>query len=184
MKSIGTNQSRAKAGQRGLSCRKATWLVPAASLALMAASGCGGTSSKVIITPPQSKPAQLYFAPTMGDIYASTYTIDHTAMTFARKVYGFDQSPAAGGRITDSGIASKLSNGIVSLGITYNETTSGVITVYNPPLIGSWAVELPGHAALVGMKDATNFTPVVPTLACPSIATPQSFLFLTIPTLL
>ena len=43
-------------------------------------------------------------------------------------------------------------------------------------------MEIPGQAALIGMSDYTNFTPAVPTDACPSLATPQTFLFVTIPT--
>jgi hypothetical protein len=118
----------------------------------------------------------------MGDIYAATFAIDHTANTFVRTVYGFDGSPADGATITDSGVISVLPNGITSLGTTYNENSSAVKSTYNPPLTGSWAVEIPGQAALIGMKAYPNFTPVVPTGSCPNIATAETFRFVTIPT--
>jgi len=128
-----------------------------------------------------AKPSQLYFAPSLGDQYASTYAIDHTANTFVRDVYGFDGSSATGATVTDSGPISGLSNGIVSLETSYNKSTSGVQTIYNPPQTGNWAIEMPGQAALIGMKACTNFTPAVPTESCPSLTTPETFLFVTIP---
>jgi hypothetical protein len=154
-------------------------LTLAASLGLMAA-GCSTTTTLATTTAP-ANPSQLYFAPTVGDQYASTYAIDHTANTFVRDVYGFDGSTAAGATVTDSGAISTLSNGVVSLAISYNESTSGVQTIDNPPLTGNWAVELPGEAALIGMKAYSNFTPAVPTESCPNLATPETFLFVTIP---
>jgi hypothetical protein len=117
----------------------------------------------------------------MGDLYASTYAIDHTAKTFVRKVYGFNDSAAAGATVTDSGDLSAASNGVVELGTTYNLSAAGVATTYSTPQTGNWAIELPGQAALIGMKAYTNFTPAVPTNACPSLTTAESFLFITIP---
>jgi hypothetical protein len=119
----------------------------------------------------------------MGDAYGATYAIDHTANTFVRKVYGqnISGSPADGATITDSGVLSTLSSGITSLSITYNLSPGGTTTTYSPPLTGSWAVEIPGQAALIGMVDYANFTPAVPSGTCPSIATAQTFQFVTIP---
>jgi len=148
---------------------------------IVALAGCGSSSKTTTIAPPPPDPSQLYFSPTMGDVYASTYAIDNTANTFVRTVYGFDGSPANGGTVTDSGVVSTLPNGIVSLGIEYNENVSGVKTTYNPPLTGSWAVELPGQAALIGMTDYSSFTPAVPTGACPSLTIATTFQFVTIP---
>jgi len=170
------------AGQnRQLAQTTGRWLrsTLAASVALLAA-GCGSSITPAATTPP-ADPSQLYFAPTLGDQYASTYAIDHTANTFVRDVYGFDGSSAAGGTVTDSGAISTLANGVVSLALSYNVSTSGVQTTYNPPLTGNWAVELPGEAALIAMKAYSNFTPAVPTESCPNLDTPQTFLFVTIP---
>jgi len=165
--------------QRGQALRRWLGLGLAASLGMMAA-GCGSSNTPATTTP-AANPSQLYFAPTLGDQYASTYAIDHTANTFVRDVYGFDGSPAAGATVTDSGAVSMLSNGVVSLAVSYNESTSGVQTIDNPPLTGNWAVELPGQAALIGMKAYSNFTPAVPTESCPDLSTPENFLFVTIP---
>jgi hypothetical protein len=120
----------------------------------------------------------------MGDIDASTFAIDNTENTFVRKVYGnygFQPSPANGGTITDSGVISALPNGVTSLGTTYNETSNGKETTYNPPLTGSWAVEIPGQAALIGLKAYTDFTPAVPTESCPNLPSATAFQFVTLP---
>jgi len=168
-----------KSGQDCRTHGRSLRLLLAASLGLVAA-GCGSNTTPIKPVTP-SNPSQLYFAPTLGDVYASTYSIDHTANTFVRDVYGFDGSAANGATVTDSGVISTLPNGIVSLETTYHESTSGVQTTYNPPLTGSWAVELPGQAALIGMKAYANFTPAVPTESCPSLSTAETFLFVTIP---
>jgi hypothetical protein len=151
----------------------------------LAISGCTSKSPSSGTTPtPPTVPqgsSKLYFSPTMGDTYAATYAIDHTANTFTRKVYGFNQSPADGPTVTDSGKVSSLSNGILSLGTTYNESSSGVSTTYDPSLSGSWAVEIPGEAALIGMQDYPTFTPVVQTNVCPAFSTAQTIQFVTIP---
>jgi len=157
-------------------------MVLAAWLGMFTA-GCGNNTSTVSNVP-TSDPSQLYFAPTTGDVYSSTYAIDHAANTFVRKVYGkygSQTSPASGGTVTDSGTISKLSNGVISLETTYSETSTGTETTYAPPLTGNWEVELPGQAALVGMKAYTNFTPLVPTQSCPSLASATTFQFVTIP---
>lgn len=168
-----------QSGQNPLAAWGAPRLLLAAALAAMAA-GCGSNSTPVKPVTP-SNPSQLYFAPTLGDVYAATYALDHTAATFVRDVYGFNNSPANGATVTDSGVISTLPNGIVSLGTTYNLSAGGVQTTYNPALMGSWAVEIPGQAALIGMKAYTNFTPAVPTQSCPSFTTAQTVLFVTIP---
>ncbi len=146
--------------------------------------GCGSTPAAQSNPTPAPNPqgsSKLYFAPTMGDVYASTYSIDHTANTFVRTIDLSDNSPANGTTVTDSGVISMLPNGVLSLGISYNLSSSGTGTTYNPPMTGSWAVEIPGEAALIGMMDYTNFTPVVPTNTCPTFATPQTIQFVTIP---
>jgi hypothetical protein len=157
------------------------WPVAAMVLGLMAV-GCSSSTSIVNNDPP-SDPAQLYFTPNMGNVYAATYAIDNSASanTFVRTVYGFDGTPAGGGTITDSGVISALSNGVISLGTTYHESSSGVKTTYSPALTGSWAVGWLGQAALIGMDAYPNFTPAVPTQACPSITTKETFQFVTIP---
>jgi len=165
--------------------------VPAWSMLLAAAClitlGCSGSKSSSPAnsgsTPapnPQGS-SKLYFSPAMGDVYAATYSIDHTANTFVRKVYGFNNSPANGPTVTDSGVIASLSSGIVSLDTTYNENSTGTSTTYDPPLTGSWAVEIPGQAALIGMKDYATFTPAVPTGTCPAFSSPQTIQFVTIP---
>ncbi len=185
--SLGTGiHRRPKNAMHGARRASAQFAFPALAAAAMAFALCGCSSKPVAQSNPPSAPnpqgsSKLYFAPTMGDVYASTYSIDHTAKTFVRTIDLSDNSPANGTTVTDSGVVSMLPNGVLSLGITYNLSSSGSGTTYNPPMTGSWAIEIPGEAALIGMNDYTNFTPVAPTNTCPSFATPQTIQFVTIP---
>jgi hypothetical protein len=174
-------------------------LVLAASLGMIATgcnsltSGSGGTSSNT----PQS-PSQLYFAPQMEAQSLTTYAIDHAASagypegTFVRTTYSVN-----GATITDSGgidlPGSKPSNGVLSLATTYIDGSEPIAKA----LTGSWAIELPGQAALVQMNtpavsgiggvtiDAVNFfTPAVPTQSCPTFTSSETFQFVTIPNIL
>jgi hypothetical protein len=158
-------------------------LAMAASLGLLI-SGCGGTS-KSISDPASQNPSQLYFAPTMGDQIGSpsTYALDHTAGTFVRSTYS-----ASGATIMDAGVLS-TSDGIDALSVEYIYSGNGDFTS-NAGLSGSWAVDLPGQAALVqidtppegsSISAVNHFTPAAPTESCPSLTTAETFQFVTIP---
>lgn len=155
-------------------------LLPAVSIAalgLMLASCSSPSKGSGSFPPPNPQGSSvLYFAPSMANNNAATFAIDHTARTFDRKIYSAD-----GGTISDSGDIAVLSNGIVSLESTYNVSSTGVVTIYNPPLTGSWAVEIPGEGALVGMQDYVDFTPVAATGTCPSLKPAKVIQFVTIP---
>ncbi|MGD0730969.1 MAG: hypothetical protein ABR956_06875, partial [Terracidiphilus sp.] len=180
MKALHPCKRRWPSGLGSEALRSGLQLLLAASLGLFV-TGCSSGSSTAGNPAPPANPSQLYFAPTMGDDYQATYAIDHTANTFVRSVDYTENSTADGLTITDSGGISPLSNGIVSLGETYHNSLNGSTSVYNPAQTGNWAVELPGQAALIGMADYTNFTPAVPTGACPGIATAETLQFVTIP---
>ena len=176
---------RVKSGRPGCRSRRCRLSLTIVAILGALASGCSSGKAPATTNPdPAPNPqgsSKLYFAPSLGDVYASTYSIDHSANSFVRKVYGFNNSPANGATVTDSGIISKLSNGVLSLETAFNESGTGTTTTYNPPLKGSWAVEIPGQAGLVGMRDYTNFTPIVPTGSCPNLAKAETLLFVTIP---
>ena len=166
----------------GQPLRRWLGLTLAASLGLMAA-GCGSSSTTSASTTAPADPSPLYFSPTLGDDYQAAYAIDHTATphpAFTRSVDYTNDSSADGLTVTDSGTFTTLSNGILDLDATYHNDLNGTTTV-NPPPTSNWAVELPGQAALIGMESYPNFTPAVPTGSCPSLATPETFLFVTIP---
>jgi hypothetical protein len=190
MKSIEALTERDRAGYSRVGSRRPSrWLQPAlaASLAAMAI-GCGSGKSTVIVDSP-ANPSQLYFAPGMDSGSQGTYAIDHTAKTFVRSTYN-----TSGATITQAGAISTLTSGVISMGATYiNGNGNGNVILPNP-VIGSWAVELPGQAALVELDipaettsqeitiPAVNyFNPAVPTQSCPSLATAETFQFVTIP---
>jgi hypothetical protein len=187
-------------GRRGRDGETPSWRVglalAAASLGIM--TGCNSlTISSSSGTPPStsSNASQLYFAPQMGAQSLSTYTLDPTASTgypdgtFVRTTYN-----VSGAIITDSGginlPGTKPSNGVLSLDTSYIDGSEPI----SEALTGSWAVELPGQAALVQIStpavsgiggvtiDAVNyFTPAVPTQSCPSLKSAETFQFVTIP---
>ena len=170
------------------------WLALAASLAVLAA-GCGGSAKGSSVV--AANPSRLYLAAGVGNL--ETYAIDHTANTFVVSTYD-----AYGGTIQASGSACQLSNGILDLDTSYldgynlqtplptcpptgNSTSNQVPVTGNNAESSTWAVELPGQAALVELETTnqygttTSFAPLVPTQSCPSLATAETFQFVTIP---
>jgi hypothetical protein len=189
--------------QRGPGRESSWWrlgLLFAASLGLMSA-GCNSlplSSSGSSSGNSPTSPNQLYFAPQMGAGALATYTIDYTGAgnypegTFVRTTYSAattitsstGTTTITGATITNAGnidLSSSTSptNGVLSLATTY---IAGGGSIANP-LIGSWAVQLPGQAALVELNTpgVDFFTPAVPTQSCPSLTTQQTFQFVTIP---
>ncbi|MGO9336286.1 MAG: hypothetical protein ACLPY1_02140 [Terracidiphilus sp.] len=156
--------------------------------------GSNGSSSQT------SNPAQVYLAAGVGSLASevdalSTYTLDNTLDTFVVTAYapsGITLSTAAGSTIStgatilESGTISTLSNGVVQLGATY---FPGAVlsSASQPSQTASWAVEIPGQAALVEVEatnangTSTTFAPLVSTQNCPSLQSPQPFQFVTIP---
>jgi hypothetical protein len=207
MKMIRVFNPNGRTGQRGPGS-ETLWqvlgLALTAWLGLMT-TGCSSVSTSVgTAASTNSAPdaSQLYFAPAMG-VSPATYSIDHTASTpdpngtFVRTTYGITSNAigeAIGATITDSGGINLSnpapSNGVLSLSTTYIDGSEPI----SSPLTGSWAVELPGQAALIQLNTpamnglqgseigaANYFTPAVPTQSCPSLTTAQSFQFVTIP---
>lgn len=188
------------------------WLILVAPLGMMAVGCASGNPTTTGVADPEASPSKLYFAPNMGSGAVATYTIDHTANTncptppaisttcndgtFVNTTYS-----ASGATILDSGViaqsppnGSTLPDGIFSLDATYVYGGLNAIVTLPVPVSGSWAIELPGQAALVElnipsentsqqtMTAAVNFfAPAVPTQSCPNLATAESFQFVTIP---
>jgi hypothetical protein len=171
------------------------------SLALLVA-GCNGINSGGS-SGGTSNPAQVYLAAGVGSLTASsgagetlaTYTLDNTLNTFVVTAHGpsgviistvAGSTTSTGTTILESGNISMLSNGIVPLEATY---FPGAVlsSASQPSQTGSWAVEIPGQAALVEVEaanaggTATTFAPLVATQSCPSLQSPLSFQFVTIP---
>jgi hypothetical protein len=184
---------------------------PVAAMVIGCGSGTNSSSTSV-----STDPSQLYFSPRMDSGLLTTYAIDHTANTtcntsptlsincndgtFVRSTYS-----ASGATIQDSGViplsppnGPTFPDEIYGLDTTYiNGGSNGTVTL-SGPVAGSWAVELPGQAALVELnvpQEKTNqggsiipaanyFTPAVPTESCPSLATEENFQFVTIPKIL
>jgi hypothetical protein len=117
-----------------------------------------------------------------GSTVLNTFSIDRTAKTFVRESY----VPTQGNEryVRSSGGFDVLSQGVLGIGITYSCLTgrvcSGDGVNYNPPQTGSWAIELPGQAALV-QGSGTPFVPLTSNMTCPTATTAQNFQFVTIP---
>ena len=171
----------------------------AASLAFLAG-GCGSNSGSKGGPGQTSNPAQVYLAAGVGSSASgvealSTFTLDSTAGTFVITSFapsGVTISTVAGSTVSsgatilESGKTSTLSNGVVRLDATY---FPGAVRSSASPSsqTRSSAVEIPNQAALAEVEASnsygtfTTFTPLVPTQFCPSLQSPQSFQFVTIP---
>lgn len=172
------------------------------SLALLVA-GCASSTNSGGSSGGTSNPVQVYLAAGVGSLTASssdgetlaTYTLDNTLNTFVVNAYGpsgviistvAGSTTSTGTTILESGNISTLSNGIVPLDATY---FPGAVlsSASQPSQTGSWAVEIPGQAALVEVEatnaggSATTFAPLVATQLCPTLKSSQSFQFVTIP---
>jgi hypothetical protein len=141
-----------------------------------ALAGCSSSPSSNSNPGQTTNPAQTYLAAGVGNL--ETYLIDLTANDFVVTSYG-----ASGGTIQASGSVSQLSNGVLDLDITYLPG----LTISSPPQTGNWVVGIPGQVALMELETtssfgtSTSFAPLVPTQSCPSLATAETFQFVTIP---
>jgi hypothetical protein len=188
-----------QSGRKGGSDRRRGPIAAAGcALALAAAlvatvAGCSGvdkSSSSTGTSSSTTNPWQLYFSPQMANDAQSTYAIDTSQNTFVRSTY----SPS-GQTVTDSGSLSALSGQIVGLGVTYIGALDNSYTIPSgsSAITGSYAVQVPGQAALVAVNTpqvsgslgdipATSyFSPAVPTTVCPNLSSAQTFNFVTIP---
>jgi hypothetical protein len=158
-----------------------------AGLSLFAAPFFSGCSNGITATTPPVTPvvSQSYVGPNMkdGTSVLNTYSIDRTAKTFVRESY----DPKQGNEryVRSSGGFDVLSQGVLGIGITYSCEIGGNIcggngVNYSPPQTGSWAIELPGQAALVQVL-GTPFVPLASNMTCPTATTAQNFQFVTIP---
>jgi hypothetical protein len=112
----------------------------------------------------------------------ATYTFDDTAKTFVQSTYAFNGTQQ-GPQINNSGVMATLSRGLLSLGTEYEFPYAGGTTgtTYNPPLTGSWAVELAGQGGGLVELLGQPVSPLVAAESCPSLATSESFQFVTLP---
>jgi len=163
---------------------------------LLVALACAGCSISATPVTTQADTTQTYFGPATNGLYSQgRFAIDHSTnsacpidattqlpnCTFVQYKY----SPSYGYEeyVYNSGYFTPLTNGILSIGVTYGSGTlvGGTLSTYNASAANSWAVELPGQAGLVGLSGQTVI-PIAPNQTCPSLTTAQSFQFVTLPT--
>jgi len=150
-----------------------------ASLATTLAVILSACSSSVTIPKATASGPQLYMTPTIYEgapavrytISPATISIDDAATipTFAQKTY----SAQTGAQVNYSGdIASPtpaLARGLKELELAYPQAGSG------------WAVELAGQSGGLEQLTGQPFVPMVPAVTCPSMSSPETFLFVTLP---
>jgi hypothetical protein len=154
--------------------------------------GCGETSQT--ITSPAAGKVNSYFG---GPFVVTGSTVAESDSTFDHSA----NNVAFSGLITlnTARVPVNIINGsFVSaptgfLGITedFATTLSAVLTPFNPPLTGAWAVEIPGAGALANVLSInTSSTPATISAAptamadnstCPNFATAAPFLYVTVP---
>jgi hypothetical protein len=168
-------------------------VLPATLLGLcflvLGSSGCGQVANPV--TSPSAGLVDSYFGVpflTPGSALAqNSATFDHAANQI--DVSGFitsalgAQTPAP----TLSGTFVPADTGFLNITESLATTSSGVVSVQNPPLTGAWAVEIPGGGALANLLSANQTgvraAPAAMTenAACPNFSSPASFLYVTVP---
>ena len=157
---------------------------------LVTTTGCGGSSDASVSAPPSSSAS--YFAPAVaGAGFAGsrqTFQIDHGAKTFVQYQYAPTQNDEQ--YIANSGSYSTLANGLLNIGLTYengsSESGTNPGTLYSTPELGNWAVEYPGEGGFVGLLGSTlnpqqSVVPIVADTSCPSLTGSQKFQFVTLP---
>jgi hypothetical protein len=168
-----------------------------ASVALLVCiAGCGsnGTSATATATPgPQS-----YFAPyvagtTSQGVEALTgpeiYTIDLNAEptpTFSQSTFQLQAPQQQGAQVLNTGDFTTSPRNLLSLEITTSysvDTTTNayVPTAHNPPISGSFAVQLAAQAGGFLQMVGQPVAPLAPATECPNLGTAQTYQFLTIP---
>jgi hypothetical protein len=166
--------------------------------------GCSAGNSG---TPPGSGATatgpQNYFAPIIaGTTYSVTgstqspslltplsYTIDDTGLGFSDTTFQPETQP--GPQVLNDGTVSPGQRGLMSLEITTNYAYDSSIPEYvpivisyptpPPPTTGSFALELANQAGGLVQLTGQPVAPLAPATDCPSSASPQTYLFLTIP---
>lgn len=172
-------------------------------LPLFLITGCTASSSKTTASTSTQLEPQTYFAPwvagttngrgsnlskiTVPEIYA----IDDTAGSFSQSIFGLG-ALLQGPQVINAGTTAKNSRGLLSLAITANYAYSSSSSTYevtcsaankNPcaTTSGSFALEISGQSGGLVQIVGQPVAPLVAAVACPSLTTAQSWLFLTIP---
>lgn len=173
--------------------RHAIHRVPAcmtAALTLMLYA-CGTTSNSPVAT---ATGPQVYMSPSMAGIPAAgssvtgkvaTYSIDEAKATLAQTTYGFSNG-VSGAQVQYAGmLCAPASRGFQSLSLTYPASTNSTggcpAIAQNLAQPGGWALELAGQAGGLAEIAGQPFVPLVAANTCPSMKTPETFLFVTLP---
>ncbi len=172
--------------------------------------GCGSnkTTTSDMPTPPVQGP-QTYFSPFVAGTTngpsnvlltgAKTFAIDDHANTFSESTFQLQLPQQQGPQVINFGcfisqpqctpipsIGAAGQRGLLNLGITTNyvsDSTSGVFeaTTYDPPQMGSFAVELPSQAGGLIQLVGQPVAPLVAATQCPNLKTAQTYQFVTVP---
>jgi len=159
-------------------------------LIALGSGGCGQTAQPVISA--ATDQVHSYFGgpfltgSTVGTKASTAF--DHSANTISVSGLLTEKVPV---NLIGGSIAS-TDTGFLRIAEGFATTTTAVLTPFNPPLTGAWAVEIPGAGALANLLSVnTNSAPatisaapnaMVDASACPSFST-VPFLYVTVPNL-
>jgi hypothetical protein len=160
-------------------------------LLILWVAGCGVSKSPSDPTTPTTPPGpQTYFAPSVSVDGAGlgmyTYGLDDKAGTFWQTTYSL-QTLQPGSQVLTAGNFSVSQRGLRSLSIstTYAVDPANpqvyVATNLNPPVTGSFALELSGQAGGLVQLVGQPVVPLVAATQCPNLSSAQTYQFITIP---
>jgi hypothetical protein len=170
---------RGRAKERGM-CLRRSGLAPLVLLAVAGLGGATGCGETARFTPP----------PTQGQVHSyygslKQANIDDSANKFNELFLAVGQ--ALTGII--AGDVTKAPTGFLSISETFAPSSSneGFGVPQNPPLLGAWAVEIPGQMALVnelkpnGPAEVASPVFFVGNQACPNFAKAVRYLYVPVP---
>jgi len=180
------------AKHRSLALKTASLPARCMAAALALAGVLNGCSSSAHIPTAAASGPQLYMSPSVyggtGSATATqaSYSIDNTTQppVFAQSTYAFSDTQA-GAQIQYSGQTATLARGLRQLELTYacgTRTVNGCNGVtYSPPQANGWMFAWADQSAGLLQLSGQPFVPLLPAVACPSMKTAQTFLYITLP---
>jgi hypothetical protein len=161
-------------------------------IVMLGSGGCGQTAQPVV----SQAAGQVHpyfggpFVVTGSRVAVSASAIDHSANSVAVSGLLAQHSAVVPVNLI-SGTFASAPTGFLGITEGFATTSSAVLTPFNPPLTGAWAVEIPGAGALANLLSInTNSTPAsiraAPTAmadnsTCPNFSTAAPFLYVTVP---
>jgi len=161
-------------------------------VAILSSGGCGEIAQPVVS--PAAGQVHSYFGGpfvvTGSTVASSASAFDHSANSLAVSGLLAQQTTLVPVNLI-SGTLASAPTGFLAITEGLATTSSAVLTPFNPPLTGAWAVEIPGAGALANLLSINTSsapatisaapTAMADNLTCPKFSAAAPFLYVTVP---